>query len=72
MNILETSIKAFPIIVIISIILTIVIFVTGRLPEPKSFEERQMQKVKSIKLCQDNGLDAYQSESGDWWCEPKK
>lgn len=37
-------------------------------PEPMSIRE---ERVREIKLCLDNNLDAYQANDSSWFCKPR-
>jgi len=58
------------ILTLISIIYLIIWGVSRIIPTDEEIQKNRIDKVNSIKLCIDNGLKAYQSDSGDWWCKP--
>jgi len=72
----EKWIDALPILIgillTLSIIYLIIYGISRMLPTNEEVRAGQIRSVESIKLCTDNNLDAYQSESGTWYCKPKK
>lgn len=54
---------------IVCILLIVFLFIWGlsKIIKPHTQEEL----VNQIKLCQQNDLDTYQAENGNWYCKPK-
>ena len=72
----EKWIDALPIlfgITLILLIMYLIIYGISRiLPTNEEVIAEQIRNVKSIKLCTDNNLDAYQVDGSNWYCKPKK
>lgn len=70
----EKWLDALPIIWgFISVILLIYLIVWGFskiIPTDEELAKEQDFRIQSIKKCVDNGLGAYNSGSGVWWCKP--
>jgi hypothetical protein len=60
------------ILCLLGIIFLIIWGFSKLLPTNEELRQRKEEKVRDIKLCIDNNLEAYQSETGDWYCKPRE